>query len=563
VSNKNKNIQTLYPPGVLNKGIGRSKFRASNYSKDTPLEVFNQLQTAHLTEDVIGGTGPYIAIVLKIVTPASGGEVVADSFPNQMAVFDGEKQLTLVQIRARIQELETLPAPSDLESDGDNKDLINMHPLFTAIDEAVEEPAPGEKVWVNFTVDGDRGTGIYLGPLTKQTTTKVTRSSGGAGASFANCGKSELSTSLKEKKPVAAAVSAVAEIFSGAPAKPSEKVPSTKVQTVEKCVASDMKTQKFEVTIGNFPGKIEKKEGKPRSVSQKKTMFVIHETGGGVGAFGMTDAAAKKAAHSGVQLWMARSGLVVQAAPFDANSPHGNWSNPISIGMEVLNPAGSPGMYVGKGGTVTKAGKIKDCKEGAENGYVIMGPQAVGHQNLIQTDKKVVTAWGGNYVFPSEIQCRRTWELISSIISSADNPRIQLDSSFSAVPAGISKFRWGLYPSSTECCGPNGYWRAGLMGQGEKPGSYSWAQLGTVASQRGITSHARWPSHSDGCYIEYYCLGRASNLDSESAFFAAVWAMYTASGLGGGRKYYSGLPTMNMASKGRQLWDNRPINGGV
>ena len=104
--------------------------------------------------NVLKGTGPYRAIVLKIDAqplqpdPASYSAHVNSVFGNDPATTP-----PLVQIRARIPSLHAGSRPAPKAIDGPNADhfAIEAHPMFVALSTGV--PAPqrvGEVVWVDF-----------------------------------------------------------------------------------------------------------------------------------------------------------------------------------------------------------------------------------------------------------------------------------------------------------------------------------------------------------------------------------------------------------------------------
>jgi hypothetical protein len=84
--------------------------------------------------------------------------------------------------------------------------------------------------------------------------------------------------------------------------------------------------------------------------------------------------------------------------------------------------------------------------------------------------------------------------------------------------------------------------------------------------QKGIVAHQRW-HHTDGCFIEYYCLARAMKMSSKEAYFAAIGGLAATNPQNnrqlnvGGRKNFTRLPDPKMIRYGKLLWGNNgPLN---
>jgi len=124
-----------------------------------------------------------------------------------------------------------------------------------------------------------------------------------------------------------------------------------------------------------------------------------------------------------------------------------------------------------------------------------------------------------NITLPTEIQCKRTWELIKSLSTNPPSESVKIPIRFPAAPN--DKYIWGRYAGG-ESRAPGDY----TNGTKTKNGvTGRWWQANKNA-HHGITSHCRW-GHSDGLFVEYYCLGRASiyKNDSEGAYYAAIGAL--------------------------------------
>jgi len=162
------------PAGALNAGIlKKNPFRplhTENRSTDIAQIWTESARTAGQTNNV-ESAGPFLAEVLRVEktkqdtesVPSSIGALV-DSTANTGG--GDSPTIQLVQIRARIPELEYIPAPKNPASPDENdEELIEMHPVFTALDSSLPEPKVGDLVWVNFQVNREKQTGIYVGPL--------------------------------------------------------------------------------------------------------------------------------------------------------------------------------------------------------------------------------------------------------------------------------------------------------------------------------------------------------------------------------------------------------------
>ena len=199
--------------------------------------------------------------------------------------------------------------------------------------------------------------------------------------------------------------------------------------------------------------------------------------------------------------WMARNGDVLQTQPPEVKAPHANWSNNCSIGCEMVVPTFG---YV--------KGKYSEAaQKQAAIGVVVIGKHADPVKGL-KTSKKAL-AWHGHYCMPAELQMRRMWE------------------------------------------GTNGYWWSGDRG----------TPSCTKPNQQGVTSHARWPSHGDGCVIEYYCFASSRGFSSVEAYKMAALSVAVCGGnVINGIRSPAGyrtcpLPNAEMAAAAKSWGGNRPL----
>ena len=283
-------------------------------------------------------------------------------------------------------------------------------------------------------------------------------------------------------------------------------------------------------------------------IRRKVTMFVIHETGGGIrktcpGYNKIVNENRKPSSKCNVMFWMARNGDVLQTQPPEVKAPHANWSNNCSIGCEMVVPTFG---YV-------KGNYSEAAQKQAAIGVVVIGKHADPVRGL-RTSKKAL-AWHGHYCMPAELQMRRMWELIQSYIS---NPTdiVQIPAKFPAINESEGFFKSGNYPNAVASKGTNGYWWSGDSG----------TPSCTKPNQQGVTSHARWPSHGDGCVIEYYCFASSRGFSSVEAYKMAALSVAVCGGnVINGIRSPAGyrtcpLPNAEMAAAAKSWWGNRPLN---
>jgi outer membrane biosynthesis protein TonB len=288
-------------------------------------------------------------------------------------------------------------------------------------------------------------------------------------------------------------------------------------------------------------------------------IFVIHESGGYGSAHQVASERAKKIKKGTdqvfnkylnkyefydqkyqVHFWGGRAGDIALTTELNSPCAHAQThGNRFGIGYEVVNL-----------GPRTKKKSRAWLFENNVEGYRVLGPDGNvgGPLTNKMLDGSVVKGTGvlkeglgwlagtRNYVLPGEIQCRRVWETI--VWCSDKNPNRlhkdvvkipilfpatandkKLSTGFkSSLGGGASIFVWGQFnPMVDGFKGGNvtNGWYKDLGPRRKKP-KHHW--------QQGIVAHNRWPSHWDGCFIEYYCLGRALGMSSVDAYMAAIGA---------------------------------------
>lgn len=154
-------------PGVLNN-IQNPLIARSGGGLDTGFDIFSLFRAASeaaFIPDSLKDTGPYKAIVLK-AEEANTTKKKPNSFLDYL--FGDENQTTvtsIVQIRARIPELQPhLPIPEGPEDHA----VIEMYPIFTAQNDTIPSPKPGDVVLVDYVDKTNWTDGIYLTPVAMQ-----------------------------------------------------------------------------------------------------------------------------------------------------------------------------------------------------------------------------------------------------------------------------------------------------------------------------------------------------------------------------------------------------------
>ncbi len=179
------------PFGALNnvdEAIGGRRQKVS--PDENWLDLVTTAGVNSLIPNVLQGTGPYKAIVLRIESDSStpeGGSWLSATYD---ALFGTPPPL--VKIKARIPEIHAmLPIPEQTgDAPGPHQPIIDLYPTFIAEFGLMDVPKVGDIVNVDFGNKNTWDDPIYLGPLA--------RSANGAGALggiagagiFGNCGAS-------------------------------------------------------------------------------------------------------------------------------------------------------------------------------------------------------------------------------------------------------------------------------------------------------------------------------------------------------------------------------------
>jgi hypothetical protein len=179
------------PFGALNnvdEAIGGRRQKVS--PDENWLDLVTTAGVNSLIPNVLQGTGPYKAIVLRVESDSStpeGGNWLSATYD---ALFGTPPPL--VKIKARIPEIHAmLPIPEQTgDAPGPHQPIIDLYPTFIAEFGLMDVPKVGDIVNVDFGNKNTWDDPIYLGPLA--------RSANGAGALggiagagiFGNCGAS-------------------------------------------------------------------------------------------------------------------------------------------------------------------------------------------------------------------------------------------------------------------------------------------------------------------------------------------------------------------------------------
>ena len=285
----------------------------------------------------------------------------------------------------------------------------------------------------------------------------------------------------------------------------------------------------------NFVAGPKQRGGGPNKPLKKIQMFVIHETGGSPKPNGVKQAKSlasytAKKPDAGVHFWGASNGDIVQCAPLTEKVWHANWSNYLSVGIEICAYSSAVGSY-----DITKNNKY---------GAIIMRPDDKGHIKALSVTKQGKMHHAGRgYQLPSELQCRKTWELILWISNGAGGTapgvEINLPIQFPCVP-DANKFYWRR-------------WAGGPIKSENEARSW-WPNSAPEEAKFGIVAHHRW-NHGDGIFPEFYCFGRAKGLSSEEAYYAAIGALATLEKGG-----VSPHPNPELTNIGKDLMGSLPLN---
>lgn len=165
----------------------------------------------------------------------------------------------------------------------------------------------------------------------------------------------------------------------------------------------------------------------------------------------------------GVHFLVERNGSVISGVPLDRVCIHadgaGTTHNNRSIGIETINPV---------------EGRFK-------------GPN---DRVILPTPSWIVAS--GGYVIPKEPQCNAIWLKILELTSN--------------IPEGVPADKWQIklqFPAHVNTS--NGI-------------EFIWDKVGGLDKANGIMAHAHWLPHSDGLFIEHYCVCRYLNYPSKEAY---------------------------------------------
>tara|TARA_Y100001938_G_scaffold137593_1_gene201986 strand:+ start:1819 stop:5118 length:3300 start_codon:yes stop_codon:yes gene_type:complete len=318
---------------------------------------------------------------------------------------------------------------------------------------------------------------------------------------------------------------------------------------------------------------------KKYNTALKATMLVIHETGKSKPAYHVAkenferSQKRKKDGAGWMHFYGGRAGEIIQQLPTNSPALHANWASTNAIGYEVCNL-----------GAISSTSSLLSKTKINKLGYKILGPEGnVGGKLGNGKVKSLGLYPGKNYALPGEKQCLRVWETIKWLVgTSKPHPELALSIVFPAVLndtaktigtglhssklGGSSKekvFVWGRFNPLKPPFYKNGnYMSSWKKGQ---PSTFESRLAWKVEKpfQRGIVGHHRWQDN-DGCFIEFYCLGRALGMTSPDAYFAAIGALAMTSDKNAtGAKNVTFLPDYkkaNYVKTGRDIWGN---NGDI
>lgn len=327
------------------------------------------------------------------------------------------------------------------------------------------------------------------------------------------------------------------------------------------------------------PGTIEYPSQKPQwqkntyNTALKATMFVIHETGKSKPAYHVAkenyerSQKRKKDGAGWMHFYGGRAGEIIQQLPTNSPALHANWASTNAIGYEVCNV-----------GVITPPSPIFNKGNIDKLGFKILGPDGnIGGKLGNGKVKHLGLYPGKNYALPGEKQCLKVWETIKWLAgTSKPQKELSLSVVFPAVLNDTSKnigtglhssklggsskekvFVWGrLNPLKPPMFKNGNYMSSWKKGQ---PSGFDNRLAWKVEKpfQHGIVGHHRWQDN-DGCFIEFYCLGRALGMTSPDAYFAAIGALALTSDKNAtGAKNVTFLPDYkkaNYVKVGRDLW---------
>lgn len=153
---------------------------------DSSIEFFRKVIREYAYPSTLQTTGRYLGRVLYVFNDLAGDKI-ADTFASSIQSSEIRKDIKVVQIIARIEELHAfIPMPEDIQ----DEDRIFMHPVFTAIDESIPVPEIDDIVYLDFRNKETLNHGIYLGTLVG-TPGNIPNSFGGSSSTFGSGSASE------------------------------------------------------------------------------------------------------------------------------------------------------------------------------------------------------------------------------------------------------------------------------------------------------------------------------------------------------------------------------------
>lgn len=183
-----------YTYGSLNP-IQKKKSQPIYSTNSDPLEILRKEMADRFKNDGMKGVTRFKAIVLRIENPIGEDKESAMSWADALSsLFGSEEEIHLVSIKAMIPELHgsILPTPVTLGTEdgvGADHKAINRYPTFTAQNNGLNQPKPGEVVWVTFEDIENLEQGIFLGGLKEGQISSDATAALTAQQAFDACGK--------------------------------------------------------------------------------------------------------------------------------------------------------------------------------------------------------------------------------------------------------------------------------------------------------------------------------------------------------------------------------------
>ena len=183
--NPNPNPVAEHPYGQLNDIRKPSVRKRFSLNPSHTFQAMTEAAADHYTPDAFANVGSFRGLVLRVdtATEQEPGGWWSTFFEGVFA----QPPTPLVQIKVCIPELHPYPIPDTLgDTPGPHQKIIDMYPTFVAQSTAVQEPKPGDLVWVDFGNRQDWSDPYYIRPVMEEAMGGVGGTNGwcGAGGSY-------------------------------------------------------------------------------------------------------------------------------------------------------------------------------------------------------------------------------------------------------------------------------------------------------------------------------------------------------------------------------------------